>query len=151
MGVWADSVVTHTPAMPETPEAAMAVVTDQTADGTAKAAERTPIEAGLGWACALDKEFTGVEVLRKQKEEGPRERLVAFVMEEPGIPRHGMPIVEGGEVTSGTMSPTLGHAIGLGYVGAEQSEPSTRITVDVRGRPRSARIVKKPFYKREEQ
>jgi aminomethyltransferase len=113
-------------------------------------AERTPIESGLGWACALEKEFTGVEVLRRQKAEGPRVKLVPFVMEDPGIPRQGMRIEEGGEVTSGTMSPSLGQAIGLGYVDAGRSEPGTEITIDVRGRPRSARIVKKPFYKREE-
>jgi aminomethyltransferase len=112
--------------------------------------ERTPIEAGLGWACALDKDFTGVEVLRRQKEEGASEKLVAFVMEEPGIPRQGMAIEEGGVVTSGTMSPSLGQAIGLGYVRGGHAEPGTEITIDLRGRPRTARIVKKPFYKREE-
>jgi aminomethyltransferase len=112
--------------------------------------ERTPLEAGLGWACALGKEFTGVDVLRRQKEEGPAERLVAFVMEDKGIPRQGMPIAEGGEVTSGTLSPFLGEAIGLAYVGATLAEPGTTITVDVRGRPRRARIVKKPFYKKGE-
>jgi aminomethyltransferase len=114
------------------------------------APERTPIEAGLGWACALDKEFTGVEALRRQKEEGPEEKLVAFVMEDPGIPRTGMRIEEGGEVTSGTLSPTLGKSIGLAYVAATRSDPGTEITVDMRGRPRGARIVKKPFYRREE-
>jgi aminomethyltransferase len=113
--------------------------------------ERTPLEAGLGWACALDKEFTGVEELRGQKEEGPREKLVAFVLEDPGIPRKGMPVAEGGEVTSGTLSPTLGKSIGLAYVSASRSDPGTEITIDVRGRPRGARIVKKPFYTREEQ
>jgi aminomethyltransferase len=112
--------------------------------------ERTPLEAGLGWACALDKEFTGVEALRRQKEEGPREKLVAFVLEDPGIPRKGMPVAEGGEVTSGTLSPTLGKSIGLAYVSASRSDPGTEITIDVRGRPRGARIVKKPFYTREE-
>ncbi|MGH3034605.1 MAG: glycine cleavage system aminomethyltransferase GcvT [Gaiellaceae bacterium] len=112
--------------------------------------ERTPIEAGLGWACALGKDFTGVEVLRREKEEGPSEKLVAFVMEDPGIPRQGMAIAEGGEVTSGTRSPTLGESIGLGYVAARRSEPGTEITIDVRGRARAARIVKKPFYKRQE-
>jgi aminomethyltransferase len=112
--------------------------------------DRTPIEAGLGWACALDKDFRGVDVLRRQKEEGPREKLVAFVMEDPGIPRQGMRIEEGGDVTSGTRSPTLGTSIGLAYVAATRSEPGTEITVDMRGRPRGARIVKKPFYKREE-
>ena len=112
--------------------------------------ERTPIEAGLGWACALDQEFTGVEVLREQKRDGPAEKLVAFVMEDKGIPRQGMAIEEGGEVTSGTLSPSLGQAIGMAYVTATLAEPGSEVTVDLRGRPRRARVVKKPFYKREE-
>jgi aminomethyltransferase len=112
--------------------------------------ERTPIEAGLAWACALDKEFTGVDVLRRQKTAGTQEKLVAFVMEEAGIPRAGMDVVEGGEVTSGTLSPMLDKGIGLAYVLSELAEPGTAITVDIRGRPRRARIVKKPIYKRED-
>ena len=112
--------------------------------------ERTPIEAGLGWACALDKEFTGVEVLRRQKEEGPAQKLVALKMDDRGIPRQGMRIVEGGEVTSGTMSPTLGEAIALAYVETALAEPGTEVTLDLRGRERKARIVPKPFYKRGE-
>ena len=112
--------------------------------------ERTPIEAGLGWACALDKDFTGVEVLRRQKEEGPKEKLIAFVMEETGIPRHGMTIEEGGEVTSGSLSPMLSKGIGLAYVPSELAQPDTTLTIDVRGRPKKARVVKKPIYKREE-
>jgi aminomethyltransferase len=112
--------------------------------------ERTPIEAGLGWACALAKDFPGVKRLRRQKEEGSVEKLVAFVMEDAGIPRTGMRIEEGGTVTSGTLSPTLGRSIGLAYVSAGRSEAGTELTVDLRGRPRRARIVPKPFYKREE-
>jgi aminomethyltransferase len=112
--------------------------------------ERTPIEAGLGWACALDKEFTGVDVLRRQKEKGPRERLVAFVMDESGIPRQGMAIEEGGEVTSGSLSPVLGKGIGLAYVQADLAQPETALTVDVRGRPKKGHVVKRPIYKREE-
>jgi aminomethyltransferase len=112
--------------------------------------ERTPIEAGLGWACALDKDFTGVEVLRRQKEAGPVEKLVAFVMDETGIPREGMAIEEGGEVTSGSLSPMLNKGIGLGYVGSELAQPETKLTIDVRGRPKAAHVVKKPIYKREE-
>ena len=84
--------------------------------------ERTPIEAGLGWACALDKDFTGVDVLRRQKAEGPREKLVAFVMDDAGIPRSGMAVAEGGEVTSGTLSPMLDVGIGLAYVPAGLAE-----------------------------
>jgi aminomethyltransferase len=75
---------------------------------------------------------------------------VAFAMEDKGIPRQGMPVAEGGEVTSGTLSPSLGQAIGMAYVGASLAEPGTEITIDLRGRLRRARIVKKPFYKREE-
>lgn len=112
--------------------------------------DRTPIEAGLGWACALDKDFTGVDILRRQKDEGPAERLVAFVMEDPGIPRSGMRIEEGGVVTSGTRSPTLGVGLGLAYVDAGRSDPGTEVTVDLRGRARRGRIVPKPFYKRKE-
>jgi aminomethyltransferase len=112
--------------------------------------ERTPIEAGLGWACALDKEFPGVEVLRRQHAEGPAERLVAFVMEERAVPRPGMAILEGGTVTSGTHSPTLDAGIGMGYVPSGIAEVGTRLTIDVRGRARAARIVKKPFYTRED-
>jgi aminomethyltransferase len=112
--------------------------------------ERTPIEAGLGWACALEKDFTGVDVLRRQKEDGPGEKLVAFVMEEKAIPRQGMRIEEGGEVTSGSLSPMLDRGIGLGYVRPQRAEPETEITIDVRGRPRRARVHRKPIYKREE-
>ena len=65
------------------------------------------ISAGLGWACALDKEFTGAAALRRIKAEGPERRLVPFVMEEKAVPRQGMPIEGGGEVTSGTHSPML--------------------------------------------
>ena len=108
------------------------------------------ISAGLGWACALDKDFTGVEELRRIKDEGPERRLVAFVMEERAVPRQGMPIVEGGEVTSGTHSPMLDVGIGLGYVPAGLAQPGTELTIDVRGRHRRARTVEKPIYKREE-
>ncbi len=71
-------------------------------------------------------------------------------MEERAFPRQGMPIAEGGEVTSGSHSPMLDVGIGMGYVPAELAAPGTTITVDVRGRPRQARVVKKPIYKREE-
>jgi aminomethyltransferase len=111
--------------------------------------ETDPISAGLGWTCALAKEFTGVEVLRGIKERGPERRLVAFVMEEKAIPRQGMAIEGGGEVTSGSHSPMLDVGIGLGYVPSEQAKPETELTIDVRGKPRRARVVKKPIYKRE--
>jgi aminomethyltransferase len=108
------------------------------------------ISAGLAWVCALDKEFTGVEELRRLKEAGPERRLAAFVMEERAIPRQGMPIEGGGEVTSGTHSPMLDVGIGMGYVPRAQAEPQTELTIDVRGRARKARVVKKPIYKKED-
>jgi glycine cleavage system T protein (aminomethyltransferase) len=112
--------------------------------------ETDAISAGLGWACALDKQFEGVDVLRRVKAEGPERRLVAFVMEDKAIPRHGMAIEGGGEVTSGSHSPMLDIGIGMGYVPAAQAQPGTELTIDVRGRPRRARVVKKPIYKRED-
>ena len=108
------------------------------------------ISAGLGWVCALDEQFTGVEELRRIQEAGPEQRLAAFVMEEPGIPRQGMSIAEGGEVTSGSHSPMLERGIGMGYVPARRAQPASELTIDVRGRPRRARVVKKPIYSREE-
>jgi aminomethyltransferase len=107
------------------------------------------ISAGLGWTCALDKDFEGVDVLRRIKAEGPERRLVAFVMEEKAVPRQGMPIEGGGEVTSGSHSPMLDVGIGMGYVPASRARPGTELTIDVRGRPRRARVVKKPIYERE--
>src|SRR5437764_8330233 len=107
------------------------------------------ISAGLGWTCALGKEFTGVAELRRIKEQGPERKLVAFVMEEKAVPRQGMPIDGGGEVTSGTHSPMLDIGIGMGYVPADRTAPGSELTIDVRGRPRRARIVRKPIYERE--
>src|SRR5690349_18752876 len=104
--------------------------------------ETDAVSAGLGWACALDKQFEGADVLRRVKAEGPERRLVAFVMEEKAIPRPGMPIDGGGEVTSGSHSPMLEVGIGMGYVPAPQARPGTELTVDVRGRSRRARVVK---------
>jgi aminomethyltransferase len=108
------------------------------------------ISAGLGWVCSLEKEFEGVDVLRRVQADGPERRLVAFVMEEKAIPRQGMPIDGGGVVTSGSHSPMLEVGIGMGYVPAEQAKPGTELTIDVRGRPRRARVVKKPIYRRED-
>ena len=107
------------------------------------------ISAGLGWTCALDKEFTGVGELRRIKSEGPARKLVAFTMEERAIPRQGMTIAGGGDVTSGTHSPTLDVGIGMGYVPSDHAAVDSELVIDVRGKPRRARIVKKPFYKRE--
>ena len=112
--------------------------------------ETDAIAAGLGWVCALDKDFTGAAELRRIKDGGPERRLAAFVMTDKAIPRQGMPIEGGGEVTSGTHSPMLDIGIGLGYVPAASASPDTEITIDVRGKPRQAKIVKKPIYEREE-
>jgi aminomethyltransferase len=112
--------------------------------------ETDAVSAGLGWACDLDKEFTGVDVLRRIKDEGPERRLVAFTMDEKAIPRHGMAIEGGGEVTSGTHSPMLEVGIGLGYVPSAHAKPGTELTIDVRGRPRRAHVVKKPIYRRDD-
>jgi aminomethyltransferase len=107
------------------------------------------ISAGLGWACALDTEFTGVERLRAVKAEGPAQKLVPFVMTEKAIPRQGMPVVGGGEVTSGTMSPMLEVGIGMAYVPAAHATPGTELVIDVRGRERRGAVQKKPLYKKE--
>jgi aminomethyltransferase len=108
------------------------------------------ISAGLGWCCALDKEFSGANELREIKARGPERKLVPFVMEEKAVPRQGMAIDGGGEVTSGTHSPMLDRGIGLGYVPTAAATPGTELFVDVRGRSRRARVVKRPIYKREE-
>src|SRR5918992_3476629 len=96
--------------------------------------ETDAISAGLGWVCALGKDFVGGEALRRVKAEGPPRKLVAFVMTESGIPRQGMSIAEGGEVTSGSHSPMLDRGIGMGYVETSLAEPGTTLTIDVRGR-----------------
>jgi glycine cleavage system T protein (aminomethyltransferase) len=108
------------------------------------------ISSGLGWVCALDTDFTGAGRLREVKERGPERKLVAFRMTEKAIPRQGMSIEGGGEVTSGSLSPMLDVGIGLGYVPAAQADPGSGLVVDVRGRPRRAEVVRKPIYKREE-
>lgn len=115
--------------------------------------ERTPIEAGLGWCCKEHTGFIGSEAVARVRAEGPAERLVPFVLTDPGIPRQGNPVVRGadtvGEVTSGTMSPSLDAGIGLAYVRADLAEPGTELTVDVRGRHRTARVESRPLYKKE--
>ena len=108
------------------------------------------ISSGLGWACALDTAFTGVETLRAIKASGPEQRLVALRMTDRAIPRQGMAIEGGGEVTSGSHSPVLDVGIGLGYLPSPRAKVGTEVTIDVRGRPRAAQVVKKPFYTREE-
>jgi aminomethyltransferase len=108
------------------------------------------ISAGLAWTCALAKEFSGVAELRRIKEAGPEQKLVAFVMEEKAVPRNGMPIAGGGLVTSGTHSPMLDKGIGMGYVPAAVAAPGSALQIDVRGKDRRATVVPKPIYKRED-
>jgi aminomethyltransferase len=114
--------------------------------------ETTPLEAGIGFAVHLDKEqeFIGQDALRKEKEEGLRKKLVGFEVEGRGIARHDHPVqAEGqtvGRVTSGTLSPTLGKAIGLALVSPGVED---RFEVVVRDRPVEAHTVPLPFYKRE--
>jgi aminomethyltransferase len=109
----------------------------------------TALEAGLGWVCALAaKNFVGADALRAQKARG-HDRLVALRVEGRGIPRQGMPMRPSGEVTSGTMSPSLGIGIGMGYVPAELAVEGTEIEIDARGRPVAARVAAKPLYVKE--
>jgi aminomethyltransferase len=111
------------------------------------------IGAGLGWVCALQHDFAGAGVLRRTRDDGPVQRLVALRMTERAIPRQGCAILAGGEqvgtVTSGTMSPTLGEGIGLGWVDAGHAAVGTALEVDVRGRRSGAEVAKKPFYRKE--
>src|SRR6058998_860773 len=92
------------------------------------------ISAGLAWCCALDKEFSGAQELREIKALGPVQKLVPFVMEDKAVPRQGMAIEGGGEVTSGTHSPMLDRGIGLGYVPSQSAALDTGLTIDVRGK-----------------
>ena len=112
----------------------------------------SPIEAGLGWITKFTKDFVNADALAKQKEEKPSRKLVAFELNERGIPRQGYDIVdeEGntiGNVTSGTMSPSLSKGIGLGYVPAAAAKTGTQIQIQIRKKAIPATIVKLPFYK----
>jgi aminomethyltransferase len=111
--------------------------------------DRGPIEAGLGWCCKEETGFIGAEVVRAVREAGPEETLVPFAMTGPGIARQGNPVVGGGEVTSGTMSPCLGIGIGMAYVPVVKAEPGTPIEIDVRGKARTAEVRTKPLYSKE--
>ena len=108
--------------------------------------ERGPIEAGLGWCCKEDTGFVGSEAVRAARDAGPAEKLAPFVLTGSGIARQGNPVVGGGEVTSGTMSPSLGVGIGMAYLPADRSEPGTQFEIDVRGRARTAEVREKPLY-----
>ena len=112
-----------------------------------------PLEAGLGWVVRYKAgDFIGREKLLALKAEGVKRKLVGFEMVDRGIPRHGAPILIDGEVaggvTSGTMSPSLGKAIGIGYVPASNASEGAALEIDIRGKARRAQIVKTPFYKK---
>ncbi|MCK8479416.1 glycine cleavage system aminomethyltransferase GcvT [Psychroserpens algicola] len=112
----------------------------------------SPIEAGLGWITKFSKKFTNSEALEDEKRRGPERKLVAFELDERGIPRQGYDIVDSsgktiGNVTSGTMSPSLGKGIGLGYVPPIFAEAGSKILVQIRKNAVPATVVKLPFYK----
>lgn len=112
----------------------------------------SPIEAKLGWITKFNKDFINSEALKKEKEEGASRKLVAFELEEKGIPRQGYDILNEehqviGHVTSGTMSPSLKKAIGMGYVSAESAKFGNSIYIQIRKKTVKAVIVKPPFYK----
>ncbi|MGJ8550326.1 glycine cleavage system aminomethyltransferase GcvT [Winogradskyella wichelsiae] len=112
----------------------------------------SPIEAGLSWVCKFNKEFTNSEALKAEKERKPERKLVAFKLDERGIPRHGYIIVDAegqtiGEVTSGTMSPSLNIGIGMGYVSKSFATIDSKIFIQVRKKAIPATVVKPPFYK----
>jgi aminomethyltransferase len=112
--------------------------------------ERNPIEAGLGWCCKEDTGFVGSEAIARARAEGTSQKLVAFRIEDKGIPREGNPVLHGGKevgtVTSGTFSPSLEVGAGMAYVNSDLAEPGTEIEIDVRGKRRPARIASKPLY-----
>ncbi len=112
----------------------------------------SPLEAGLGWITKFTKDFTNSEALKQQKETGVTKKLVAFELTEKGIPRQHYTIVDAegatiGEVTSGTMSPSLKKGIGLGYVKTAFAKRDTEIFIQVRKKAIPAKIVRLPFYK----
>ncbi len=115
--------------------------------------ETTPLEARLGWVVRLDKDdFLGRDALLRQKQAGLQRQLVGVVLTEAGIPRQGYKLVGGGvsigQITSGTKSPTLGKAIGLGYVATAFTDIGTPLGVEIRAKTISAEVVRLPFYRR---
>ena len=110
----------------------------------------SPLEAGLGWITKFTKEFTSSTLFARQKAAGLSKKLVGFEMIDKGIPRHGYEIKNAagavvGVVTSGTQSPTLGKAIGMGYVQTSQAQLDSTIYVQVRDKQLKAQVVKIPF------
>jgi aminomethyltransferase len=114
-----------------------------------------PFEAGLDWAVDLDKEFVGVEPLRRVKDQGLRRTLVGLRMLDRNIPRHGYRVTRAGEaigvIASGNVSFTLGFNIGTAYVPPTASPAGTSLEVEVRGTAAPAQVVPLPFYSRRRQ
>jgi aminomethyltransferase len=112
----------------------------------------SPLEAGLGWITKFTKDFVNSDNLKAQKENGVTKKLVGFELIDRGIPRHDYEIVDAdgnniGIVTSGTMAPSLGKAIGMGYVTTEYSKVASEIYIAIRNKRIKAQVVKMPFYK----
>ena len=112
----------------------------------------SPIAAGLGWITKFNKEFVDAETLRAEKEQGSPCRLVGLCMDERGIPRQGYDVCDlngevVGRVTSGTMSPTLGHGIGMAYIEASLATEDTPLSVQIRNKSIACHVVKFPFFK----
>ncbi|NEU56119.1 glycine cleavage system aminomethyltransferase GcvT [Halorussus sp. MSC15.2] len=119
-------------------------------DFDAESNPRTPYEAGVGWTVKLDTEFVGRDALERADEEGTDEKFVGIELVDRGVPRHGYDVTDTdghivGEVTSGTMSPTLDEPIALGYVPTEYADVGTKVRVMVRGQPKKAKIANTPF------
>ena len=115
--------------------------------------DTSPIEAGLGWITKFTKPFVNSETIEQQKLNGVSRKLVGFELKERGIPRQGYPILDSdgktiGEVTSGTMSPSLSKGIGLGYVTIENSKTDSKLLIQIRKKQVEAVVVKLPFYKK---
>ncbi len=113
----------------------------------------SPLEAGLGWITKFTKDFVNSENLKKQKEAGVTRKLVAFELVDRGIPRHDYEIADAngiiiGKVTSGTQSPSMGKAIGLGYVPTDYATEGSEIFIRIRNKDVKAQVVKLPFYKK---
>ena len=112
----------------------------------------SPLEAGLGWITKYTKDFVNSEALKAQKEAGVTRKLVGFELEGRGIPRQGYTITDAGGtpigiVTSGTMSPSLGKGIGMGYVPVSHAKSGTTIGIKIRKNNLQATVVRPPFYK----
>jgi aminomethyltransferase len=117
--------------------------------GNDLSADRNPIEASLGWACHETTGFVGSRAVGAARADGTGEKLVAFKIDGPGIARQGNAVVGGGEVTSGTMSPSLGVGIGMAYVPSARAKVGTTFEIDVRGKIRKAVVASKPLYTKE--